>query len=291
METKRVYFKEHSDEDAVFVLQRNPDPKKQGTYFLRERFRYKEPTPGGRQFVVPKNPGTWETDLASIPGLATWLVPKDGSHTPAALVHDAMVGEQEYISDDTVSRQEADTIFRQGMQYLGVPLLRRWMMWAAVSMATYGGEGRGIGRLGRPAFVFLTGLFFGGLGLVQTLDLVDLRPLQFPLMAADEGWTISLPWIDDKPFLHELFLVLLTDIAAVAAGIVAWGLLRKGLWKVGLVGGTALLLFAFPLAIAALSYGVYLAFEAGLYYLLRGREGDRTGVQPVNPPRFLRQRS
>lgn len=276
----KVYFREHSDDDAVFVLVRNPDPTKQATLFLRERFRYKEPVPGGREFVVPLDPEHWETDLASIPSLATWLVPKDGSHTPAALVHDAMVtkpGEGKcYIGPD-VTRQEADAIFRQGMQYLGVPLLRRWMMWAAVSLATFSTGGRGPARAARVAFVGAFVVAFGGLGLLQTLD------------AADVQHAPALPWMGARPYFHEALATVAADAVALVVGILAWGAWRKGLWKVGLVGGAGLLLFAFPMVVAGLSYLVYVVAEALLYLVLSRRREARTEEKPVNPPWFLKE--
>jgi hypothetical protein len=77
--------------------------------------------------VVPDPPENKRTDLASVPGFLLWFVPRYGAHTLAALVHDQRV---------KVDRPEADAIFRDALGELKVPLIRRWFMWAAVSLAT-----------------------------------------------------------------------------------------------------------------------------------------------------------
>lgn len=75
-------------------------------------------------FTVPA--GTL-TDLASVPGFLTWLVPRYGRYTKAAILHDHL-----WAASSPVSRADADGIFRRSMRELGVPILRRWAMWAAV---------------------------------------------------------------------------------------------------------------------------------------------------------------
>jgi hypothetical protein len=81
--------------------------------------------------IVPKNEDFLSTDLASVPGVLLWLVPRYGVHTLAALLHDQLVDDPE-----TVDRNGADRIFRNALGELEVPWIRRWMMWAAVSLAT-----------------------------------------------------------------------------------------------------------------------------------------------------------
>src|SRR5437763_6400752 len=95
------------------------------------RWRLVEPlTYLGRDepFVVPKD---FETDFASVPLAFTWLIPRYGRYTKAAILHDwlskrAVAGEFAWV--------DADGIFRRTMRELGVPLLRRWLMWAAVRL-------------------------------------------------------------------------------------------------------------------------------------------------------------
>src|SRR5918996_238708 len=114
---------------AKYVLERVPG---ETAYLLKEQIRYVDGD--GASYTVPSPAGKpFETDLTSIPMLAAWLVPKDGTHTPAALVHDAMIGERRYEGDRDVTEEEADDMFRRGMQHLGVRFIRRWLMWGAVS--------------------------------------------------------------------------------------------------------------------------------------------------------------
>lgn len=79
-------------------------------------------------FVVPTG---FETDFASVPRAFTWLIPRYGRYTKAAILHDflsqrAAAGEFAWV--------DADGIFRRTMRELGVRLLRRWLMWAAVRL-------------------------------------------------------------------------------------------------------------------------------------------------------------
>ncbi len=77
------------------------------------------------------------TDLTSVPGFLLWLVPRYGAHTLAALVHDQLV---------RGDRRAADAAFRDALGELKVPLIRRWFMWAAVSLATMV-DAKGLERL------------------------------------------------------------------------------------------------------------------------------------------------
>lgn len=107
-----------------------------------------------RRFRVPADGGTLTTDLASVPQFLTWLVPKDGRHTPAAILHDALMPSGTRLYDGPkVDRVEADRIFRNAMRHLGVPFLRRWIIWSAVSMMTFVGGDRERTSLARSSQV------------------------------------------------------------------------------------------------------------------------------------------
>jgi hypothetical protein len=71
----------------------------------------------------------FETDFATVPFFLTWLVPRYGVYTTAAVLHDWLLEEE-----PAVSRVESDGIFRRALRELGVPFLRRWVMWAAVRL-------------------------------------------------------------------------------------------------------------------------------------------------------------
>ena len=79
------------------------------------------------RFVVPAG---FRTDFATVPRVVTWLVPRFGAYTLAAILHDWLVSEG--IRRGAVSAREADGIFRRVMRESGVPVLRRWLMWAGV---------------------------------------------------------------------------------------------------------------------------------------------------------------
>ena len=73
------------------------------------------------------------TDFASVPGLFTWLVPRYGRFTKAAILHDFLCDE---AKEGRFIRSQADGIFRRVMRELGVGFIRRWVMWAAVRLGS-----------------------------------------------------------------------------------------------------------------------------------------------------------
>jgi hypothetical protein len=99
-----------------------------------------------RQLEVPATPAhPFSTDLASVPRSLTWLFPRYGKYTKAAVLHDYLC--QNFRSAPSSSaaassllpltdRSDADEMFLVVMKELGVPRLRRWLMWGAVSWAT-----------------------------------------------------------------------------------------------------------------------------------------------------------
>jgi hypothetical protein len=98
---------------------------------------------GRRQrFVVPAG---FRTDFASVPRVVTWLVPRFGAYTLAAILHDWLC--REGIRSGAVSPPEADGIFRRVMRESGVRVLLRWMMWAGVRWGALTDEERRPGWL------------------------------------------------------------------------------------------------------------------------------------------------
>lgn len=93
-------------------------------------FKYRRDL-GDTWVLVPKNEDFRCTDLASVPGFLLWFVPRYGAHTLAALLHDQLVDDP-----PAGNRVLADTIFRDALGELKVPWIRRWLMWAAVSIGT-----------------------------------------------------------------------------------------------------------------------------------------------------------
>ncbi len=75
-------------------------------------------------FLVPA--GT-RTDFASVPKELTWLFPKYGIYSRAAILHDYFCENPEIVS-----RHDADGLFRRILRELGVSFPVQWMMWAGV---------------------------------------------------------------------------------------------------------------------------------------------------------------
>lgn len=73
------------------------------------------------------------TDLASVPTALRWFVSPYGLHTPAALIHDRLIDGARVAG---VGDRAADRLFRLMLDELGLPFLRRWLMWAAVAYGT-----------------------------------------------------------------------------------------------------------------------------------------------------------
>lgn len=208
------------------VLERVVDDGRE-LFTLRHRIAYHDrhhPEP----HVVPADRDRFRSDLTSVPHLFTWLVPRTGVHLPAALVHDGLVrDDDEPISHlgPVVSREEADRIFRDAMGDLGTTLVRRWLMWTAVTLATVR---EGI----RPAAYFRTVVYgtiavIVTLGVLATIDLFD---------ASLFGWRVELPWMGDRPVRQELVGGALGALVVPVLLSVLW----RRLWRAGVIAGLAL---------------------------------------------------
>lgn len=96
-------------------------------YFLRERCGW---TPNkGQEAHKPVNvPAGFVTDFASIPRVFWTILPKDGTYTYAAIVHDYLYWEQ------PVSRDEADLILRFAMEDFKVEAAKIRTIYAGVTL-------------------------------------------------------------------------------------------------------------------------------------------------------------
>ena len=122
---------------------------------LLHGFRYRLPD-GSKTYDVPAHDPTLppntpnnQTDLASVPTWLWWFVASYGLHTRAALLHDQLVDVEK------IDRVEADETFRLALEESKVRWMRRWLMWAAVSLATLAATK----RMQFAAFAALLGLF------------------------------------------------------------------------------------------------------------------------------------
>jgi hypothetical protein len=212
-------FRKWASDRRAEVLLRQVDPT---TFRLSQPFRYQK---GGVSFEIPEDD---VTDLASVPRFLTWLVPRYGRHTLAALLHD-------HLQDDTsVSSERADEIFRDAMGDTGVPLSRRWVMWAAVALRTQWNRG-GLRQLRALVWVAVFGVIALGLWpfVVGQLAADGLGGL--PLAAGALG------------------------VAVVAPVLLSWVWGR--LWPIGALGGVSLLLFALPVVLVVVALALYAAVE------------------------------
>lgn len=225
---------------GTMVLQLEPDGAR---FRLLRQFAYRDPK-HTEAFVVPADVATFRTDLASIPWFFAWLVPGLGTHLPAVLVHDALVvkpGEGKTHIGPDVDREEADRILRDAMASLGTPVVRRWLMWTAVILATAVSTLRPRWRW--VAAVAGTLLAVAGLGVVATLDLLDIADV--------------LPWMGDRGWVAELAGGAAFAVVIPLGLSLLWGRLRAA----GAIAGLALAgLLHVTLAIVAV-YGIYWVVE------------------------------
>jgi hypothetical protein len=197
----------------------------------------------GRVSVPASDSAPFETDLASVPRALTWLVPRYGLHTKAAILHDYLCQKAKdetvevFLTPGTASkrgvspshpdvirlqdRSDADEIFRMAMFDLGVPFWRRWMMWSAVGWATLLTSLR-TGRSSQPRVL-------RWIGLAIVVAAAVLAAFFFVWSGAagsivgDAGWR----WLR---IIVAVLVVLLVGAAAAAAAILPGGYVAQGRW-------------------------------------------------------------
>lgn len=75
----------------------------------------------------------FDTDYASVPRGLWNLYPPDGEYSPAAWIHDWLYWYQE-LNGKPVAREDADRVFLEGMEALGISWLTRSILYRAVRM-------------------------------------------------------------------------------------------------------------------------------------------------------------
>ncbi|MBO9524409.1 MAG: DUF1353 domain-containing protein [Nocardioidaceae bacterium] len=204
------------------------------------------------ELLVPRATRTFHTDLTSVPALFTWLVPKTGRHLPAALLHDGLVhppGDPTYVSTErhVVLRPEADRVLRDAMADTGTGVVRRWLVWSAVTAKTMvqgTGAGWSPGRRWYYRLVALgTLITIGVLGVLATLDLVDLG--------------VALPWMGHRDWPVEVAGGLAGAVVIPLLLGLAWGRFRIA----GVVAGVSLAVLLHVTAALLLLTGLYRVLE------------------------------
>jgi hypothetical protein len=184
-----------------------------------------------------------------VPAVLQWIVPRYGQHTLPALLHDQLVDND--LVDD---RERADRIFRDAMGEQGVPIVRRWLMWAAVSIGT-------IVTTSRWKVVPIAMWVLAWAALAFRLT---------PPFASWDVWVFNtltrIPWW-------------WAGIAAIA-GPPVLALLWARRYLVGVISAYGAFLFAVPLMAIVLALGVYTTIE----WVATTIDSRRGGRIPGEPP-------
>ena len=107
-----------------------------------DKFELLEPFTFARDdgtLVIPVNHKLLgKTDLASIPSYLGWFARRHGRHTPAALLHDQLVTDtpEQLPAQARMQRTEADLLFREALRASDVALVKGWILWTGVTLAT-----------------------------------------------------------------------------------------------------------------------------------------------------------
>ncbi|WP_435771769.1 DUF1353 domain-containing protein [Nocardioides sp. SYSU DS0651] len=238
---------------------------------MQRRLAYRDREYG--ELLVPVDPGSFTTDLTSVPALFTWLVPRTGRHLPPALLHDGLVHEPgrpaSYLSADghVLDRVAADRVLRDAMRDTDTGLVRAWLVWSAVTLATiwHGSAGWSLARHLR--YLLSAGgslLLVAALGVVATFDLFDVVAW-LPWMGAGRSFALELVGGLAGAVVVPLLLGLTWGRFAVA-GVVCGIALAVLLHVTALLGVISLLYLAAewlarsrPVAVAAAAAVVVLA--------------------------------
>lgn len=86
-------------------------------------------------------PAGFVTDFASIPFGLRNLFPPLGTWARAAIIHDFLYSRRGVLPAKTYSRKEADAVFLEAMEVVGVPALQRSIMYRAVRLGGARGWG------------------------------------------------------------------------------------------------------------------------------------------------------
>jgi len=95
----------------------------------------------GKERIAIVAPARFETDFASIPPIARWLISPFGRHSEAAVIHDWLyaLGPR----GDKKARYRADRIFSIALKGVGIGVFKRTVMFCAVRIgggSAFGGR-------------------------------------------------------------------------------------------------------------------------------------------------------
>lgn len=239
--------------DPRIVLERHAEEGVE-TFALERRLAYLDRHVG--ELLVPAD-HDFRTDLTSVPALFTWLVPKTGAHLPAALLHDALVGGRldpaSYVATEghVVDRVRADRIFRDAMADTGTGVIRRWIVWTAVTVATiFVGRDVPWSRAKHWSYRVAAGVTIVAIlyiGYSATSDLFD------------RSWpaAVDVPWMGERSWWVEVLGGLSGAIVLPLALSLLWGRLRMA----GAIAGVMLAVLLHVTVGLAMIGASYIALE------------------------------
>jgi hypothetical protein len=150
-----------------------------GRYELLNQFRYLDHEFG----TITVHP--FETDLTSVRFYDSWITPQLGPHTPAAILHDAMIGSPAFsvVGMNQPDDHDADRIFHDALRSLGVGVFRRRTMWSAAKVL---GTGLRLDQLWVVPWLLVL-LASAAVHFLEVIDAVDWLPWI-------GGWQLWLEW-------------------------------------------------------------------------------------------------
>ena len=228
---------------ARIVLERDVQGGRELFQMLR-RIGYLDEDLG--ELLVPRDLATFRTDLTSVPALFTWLVPRTGNILPPALLHDGLVEPGASYLGPPMERPTADRVLRRAMRDTHVGTVRRWLVWAAVTLWTIQVGTRSWSRLRHLRYVVAadgTLAVIAVLGILATLDLFDVV-----------DW---VPWMGDRPWWLELVGGLAGAVVVPLLLGLTWGRFAAA----GVIAGVALAVLLHVTAALALLTLLYQAAE------------------------------
>jgi len=252
-----------NDGGPGFAPDPTADPKIELTRFLingrqefamTRRIAYRDRIFG--ELLIPGDLATFRTDLASVPSVFKWLVPRTYAHLPAGLLHDALISPPgappTYIASDghVVNRVEADRVFRDAMGDTGTSLQHRWLVWSAVTLGTiFSRDDLGVSRVQLWRYrmaVALSLVAISYLGLCASFDLID----------AHVHGLLQLPWMGERPWWAEMVGGFAGAVAIPFLLGLTWGRFRVAGWISGIT---------LSLVSPAMLYAMLLAVPVAVY--------------------------
>lgn len=222
------------------------------------------------QISVPNPAFPFNTDLTSVPQIFTWLVPKTGTHLPAALIHDGLIPSKQEktagirtYAGPPLTEIQSDRVFRDAMADLGTPLIRRWLVWSAVSLASVATIRSKI----LTWYMYLSLVAVVALGYLATLQIFEQIDV--------------LPWMRQNSTAGKLLGGVAGALVIPLVLAIPWALVK--LYKAGWIVGWALaLLLHVTLVVALITLGYLVAeYRVNLIERSKAKFGTKVLVAAV----------